>query len=48
MARYDITYSCGHEGEVRLFGKSADRERKIEWMESTLVCPDCLREKADK
>lgn len=27
--KYDITYSCGHEGTVDLWGKVSERERKI-------------------
>lgn len=40
MAKYTINYSCGHNGEVSLYGKHKDRERKIEWMEGG-VCPSC-------
>ena len=38
--KYDITYSCGHQGEVDLFGKSRDRERKVKYLE-TCICPAC-------
>lgn len=52
MAKYDVTYSCGHEGTVELFGKEKDRQRKIEWYESTGLCPECykkeMREKEAK
>lgn len=48
MAKYNVTYKCNHEGIVELFGKSADRERKLEWLETTL-CPECYaREQAQK
>lgn len=43
MAKYTVTYSCGHEGVVQLFGKNADRERKLHWMEHTWVCPECFK-----
>lgn len=43
MAKYDITYSCGHEGTVELLGKEKDRQRKIEWYESTGLCPECYK-----
>lgn len=43
MAKYDITYSCGHKGEITLFGKTSERERKIAWYESTGLCPDCKK-----
>lgn len=52
MAKYDVTYSCGHEGTVDLFGKTSERERKLAWYESTAVCPECYkkqqREKGEK
>lgn len=52
MAKYDITYSCGHEGVVELLGKERDRQRKIEWYKSTGLCPECykkeMREKEAK
>jgi hypothetical protein len=44
MAKYDVTYSCGHPGEVTLFGPHSARESKLEWYETQAVCPDCYRE----
>lgn len=44
MAKYGITYACGHEAVVDLVGKMTDRERKIEWLETTL-CPECYAKK---
>lgn len=41
MAKYDVTFSCGHTDTVVLFGKVKDRERKIEWYESSCLCPEC-------
>lgn len=40
MAKTLITYKCGHTAVVQLYGKSADRERKIAWY-ATIDCPDC-------
>lgn len=40
MARYAITYKCGHTTEMQLFGKSADRENKIAYYK-TVDCPHC-------
>lgn len=40
MAKYTITHACGHTEEVNLFGKHADRERKIAYLES-IECKDC-------
>lgn len=42
--KYDITYSCGHTATIQLYGSTADRERKIAWMEREGLCPDCYRE----
>lgn len=52
MAQYNITYSCGHTGTVELFGKTSNRDRKIDWYENCADCPDCykikMREKQAK
>lgn len=42
MAKYNITHTCGHTRIIELFGKEADRERKIEWLESQ-ECPECAK-----
>lgn len=48
MAKYDIKYSCGHTGRIELFGKTCDRERKIEYLEKYGNCPDCYRKQVEK
>lgn len=48
MAKYDVTYACGHTETVELFGKTSERERKIEWMEGNCLCPTCYKEKQQK
>lgn len=40
MARYTITYKCGHTAEVQLYGKESERQRKIAWY-ATIDCPEC-------
>lgn len=42
MAKYEIKQSCGHTQEYQLFGKSAERARKIEWLENQL-CTECKK-----
>jgi hypothetical protein len=46
MAKYNVTYGCGHSGTVSLYGKNVDRERKLKWME-TVDCLDCCRIKRE-
>lgn len=43
MAKYNVTYSCGHDGVVDLSGPGKDRERKLEWYSTSAQCPDCYR-----
>lgn len=42
MAKYEVTYSCGHSDTVQLFGKNEERERKLKWMANSL-CPECYK-----
>lgn len=41
--KYTVTFSCGHEATVDLFGKTSERERRITWYEKEGICPDCYR-----
>lgn len=47
MAKYEIHHCCGHVRTVNLYGKTADRNRTIEWLESQ-PCPDCKREEENE
>ncbi len=40
MAKYTVTYECGHEGVVNLFGKSEAREKTLAYL-ATVPCPKC-------
>ena len=40
MAKYSVTYKCGHTGTVELFGKTSDREWRLEQLAKG-NCPDC-------
>ena len=42
MAWYEITYACGHVADVQIYGKAADRERKIAFLERG-ICKECWR-----
>jgi len=51
MAKYKINHCCGHGSLIKdLVGPIKERERKIEWMECCMLCPDCYKakKKADK
>jgi len=43
MAKYDIEHTCGHTETHQLIGPRRDRERRIEWLETTL-CSECYQE----
>lgn len=42
--KYDVKFACGHTDTVELFGKAADRERKIAFYEKNCLCPDCYKD----
>ena len=43
-----VTFSCGHTGEVQLFGTNKDRERKIKWYEESALCPECYKKQQEE
>lgn len=48
MAKYTVTMSCGHEDTVELFGKSAERERKIEYFKTNGLCKECYKKQMEE
>ena len=42
--KYEVRFSCGHAETVELFGKNADRQRKIAWFEESGLCSKCYAE----
>ena len=38
-----ITYSCGHEGVVEVFGGMKAQEEKVHWLETEGLCPECYK-----
>lgn len=48
MAKYSITYSCGHEAVVELFGKVEERKKKIEYFEKNGLCRECYKKKMEE
>ena len=45
MAKYQVTFSCGHTATVQLLGKEADRQKKIAWYEENGLCPKCEKKR---
>jgi hypothetical protein len=45
MAKYDVTYSCGHTETVQLYGSNRERDQKIRWYEKSCLCSKCYAEK---
>lgn len=42
MAHYDVTHACGHDERIELFGKTSERERRIEWLQER-PCTECWK-----
>jgi len=38
--KYEVKHTCGHASEVSLYGKQAERDRKLAWM-ATQPCREC-------
>lgn len=45
--QYSVTYACGHEGMVQLYGKNSERLWKLSREEEKL-CPECWKAKRDE
>jgi hypothetical protein len=43
--KYDITFACGHEGTIELFGTNANREYWLSVYEKERICPECYKHK---
>lgn len=41
--KVNITFSCGHEGTIEVFGKAEEREQKIKYFEEYGMCSDCYK-----
>lgn len=46
MAKYSVTYACGHEGTIQLFGSMDKREKQLE-IAAAKLCPECYRKKKE-
>ena len=45
--KYDIKFSCGHKETVQLYGKNADKEKRIHYYERYGLCSKCWREQKE-
>lgn len=45
MARYTVTFACGHEHHVVLYGPMVDREKKLKFFTEKGLCSECYRER---
>ena len=48
MAKYEVTFSCGHTEEIQLYGKETERRRKIEYFKEKGLCRKCYQESLRK
>lgn len=48
MAKYTVKMSCGHEQTVELYGKSSERERKIQYYQDCGLCKECYKKQIQK
>ncbi len=42
MAKFTVTFCCGHVQDIDLYGSPAEIERKISVIKDERLCPDCL------
>lgn len=48
MAKYDVTYMCGHEETMQLYGPCKERQRKIEYYRENMLCPECYKKEKQR
>jgi len=48
MAKYDVTFYCGHTETVNLIGPGKERERKIKNMEHYMLCRECYKKQKEE
>lgn len=47
MGQHHITYACGHDQTVQLYGNARDRESRAQWLAGT-DCGDCFKAQRDQ
>lgn len=48
MAKYIIEMSCGHVVTMQLYGKTSERERKIEYFKREGICTECYKKQMEE
>lgn len=48
MAKYEVTFNCGHTETVELIGPGKERERKIKNMERNMMCSQCYKKQKEE
>lgn len=48
MAKYDVTFSCGHTEEKQIYGKAEERKRKIKYFQKSCVCSECYKKQMEE
>lgn len=48
MAKYNVTYACGHVAEKQLYGRMDDRQRDLAWAARSANCPSCRQAGTDQ
>lgn len=43
MAKYEVTFKCGHTETKQLFGPTKERYKKIEWWQENCICSECYK-----
>lgn len=48
MAWTTVIYQCGHGGKEQMYGPGRERERKVEWIRQSKLCPECYQKQRDE
>lgn len=48
MAKYTVTYSCGHDDVVELFGKVEERKKKLNTLKKTAYAANATKKRWKK
>ena len=44
----EVTFSCGHTGWVQIYGRPAERERRVWYYENHGLCPECYKKQQEE